>query len=214
MDRNHIPSIAALRVADGGATTETAFWGYANIENKEKPTPETAYLLASVSKLFVATAIMQLEERGMLGLGDDVNKLLPESFPSIRNPSFPNVPITVRYLLTHTASIRDDWDVIDESYVFDGVDPEISLQAFTKAYFTPSKSRAYRAKHKPGTDYAYANMGAHRVMLLAQPCTLTLTRIPRSLAGQDTSFSASSWKKSVASPLNSSRRPASSNHWA
>ena len=159
MDRNHVPSIAALRVTDRGAT-EAAFWGYANIENEEAPTADTAYLLASVSKLFVATAIMQLEERGLLSLDDDVNKLLHVDFPSIRNPSHPNVPITVRQLLTHTASIRDDWNVIDESYVFDAVDPEISLQAFTKEYFTPSKAKAYRAKHPPGTDYAYANMGA------------------------------------------------------
>jgi CubicO group peptidase (beta-lactamase class C family) len=161
MERNHIPSVAALRVTDRGATTETAFWGYANIENKEAPTADTAYLLASVSKLFVATAIMQLEERGLLSLGDDVNTLLPDGFPSIRNPSYPNVPITVRQLLTHTGSIRDDWSVIDESYVYDAVDPEISLQAFTKTYFTPSMSKSYRSKHKPGTDYAYANMGTH-----------------------------------------------------
>jgi CubicO group peptidase (beta-lactamase class C family) len=167
MEMNHIPSVAALRVTDRGATTETAFWGYANIENKEAPTADTAYLLASVSKLFVATAIMQLEERGLLSLGDDVNTLLPDGFPSIRNPSYPNVPITVRQLLTHTGSIRDDWSVIDESYVYDAVDPEISLQAFTKTYFTPSMSKSYRSKHKPGTDYAYANMGTHCTSPLA-----------------------------------------------
>ncbi len=155
-----VPSIAALKVTDRGATVETSFWGYANLEYLEAPTRDTAYLLASISKLFVATAVMQLRERGLLGLNDDIDKLLPEDFPSIRNPGYPDVPITIRQLLTHTSSIRDDWNVIDESYVFDAKDPEISLQAFTRAYFNPSKNtKAYRARHKPGSRYHYANMG-------------------------------------------------------
>lgn len=109
----------------------TAFWGYANVERKERPAGDTAYLLASVSKLFTATAVMQLEERGQLDLDTDVNEVLPSDFPAIRNPRFRSVPITIRQLLTHTSSIRDDWDRIDDSYQWSsGRDPEVSMGGY------------------------------------------------------------------------------------
>ena len=70
---------------------------------------------------------MQLEERGQLDLDGDVGKVLPSDFPEIRNPAFPSVPITVRQLLTHTSSIRDDMDRFLDSYDCCGRDPEVSL---------------------------------------------------------------------------------------
>ena len=163
MADNHIPSIATLRLTDGGSTTDVAFWGYSNLERKEKAMEDTAYLLASVSKLFTATAVMQLWELEKLKLDADVNKYLPGGFPTVRNPGFPNQPITIRNLLTHTSSIRDDWDVIDGSYVFaGGKDPEISLQQFVRSYFdprTPPKDKAFYVRRKPGSEYEYSNMG-------------------------------------------------------
>ena len=160
MADRHIPSVAALRLTDGGTTTQTGFWGYANVKRKEATTADTAYLCASVSKLFTATAIMQLKERGKLDLDDDVNEFLPDGFPKVRNPNFPGVPITIKQILTHTSSIRDEMDFIVGSYDFTGgVDPEISLQDFAKEYFEArSKTKAYRREHRPGSWYEYSNM--------------------------------------------------------
>lgn len=62
------------------------------------------YWLASVSKTFISTAIMQLVEKKKLKLDDDVNKYL--KFP-VRNPHYPSVPITVKMLLCHRSSIND-----------------------------------------------------------------------------------------------------------
>ena len=62
------------------------------------------YWLASVSKTFVSTAIMQLVEKKKLKLDDDVNKYLKFY---VKNPHYPDVPITIRMLLCHRSSIND-----------------------------------------------------------------------------------------------------------
>ncbi len=64
---------------------------------------EGLYYWASVSKTFVGTAIMQLSEKGKIDLNDDVNKYLKFS---VRNPSYPNVPITIKMLLSHRGSLN------------------------------------------------------------------------------------------------------------
>lgn len=74
---------------------------------------ETVYQIASVSKPFVSTAILQLHERGLIGLNDDINKYLPFD---VRHPEYPDKPITIRMLLTHQSGISD---YILQHYGFD-----------------------------------------------------------------------------------------------
>jgi CubicO group peptidase (beta-lactamase class C family) len=63
-------------------------------------TDQTIQNIGSISKTITATAVMQLWERGKFKLDDDVNKYLPFQ---VRNPHFPDDPITFRQLLTHKA---------------------------------------------------------------------------------------------------------------
>ena len=65
----------------------------------------TLYRIASLSKMMTALAAMRLVEDGKLGLDADVGDYLAFS---LRNPHFPGQPITLRMLLTHTSSLRDD----------------------------------------------------------------------------------------------------------
>ena len=60
--------------------------------------------IASISKLFVAVGVMRLVEQGAVDLDADVSERLGFR---LRNPAFPDVPITARQLLSHTSSIRD-----------------------------------------------------------------------------------------------------------
>lgn len=60
--------------------------------------------VASISKLVTAIAAMQLVERGDATLDGDISYLLGWR---LRNPNFPDTPITLRHLLNHTSSIRD-----------------------------------------------------------------------------------------------------------
>ena len=63
--------------------------------------------VASVSKMLVAIGVMKLVERGELDLDEDVSGALGWT---LRNPSFPDRPITLRMLLSHTSSLRDHND--------------------------------------------------------------------------------------------------------
>ncbi len=78
-------------------------YGFADLEKKTPATPATAYRIASLSKLFTATAILQLRDAGKLQLDDPVAKWLPEFAPAHVEPTHPT--ITIRHLLTHTSGL-------------------------------------------------------------------------------------------------------------
>ena len=101
MNDGHMPSMA-LAIIKNNTMVWSKGYGYADIKYKKEATNQTVYMLASVSKTFAATAIMQLWEKGLLDLDDDINEYLPFS---VRNPSYPDIPITFRMLLTHRSSI-------------------------------------------------------------------------------------------------------------
>jgi D-alanyl-D-alanine carboxypeptidase len=78
-------------------------FGYADVAKKIPVTPTTIYRMASVTKTFTATAIMQLRDAGKLSLDDPVTKYLP--WFSVKS-SFVDAPaITIRHLLTHTSGL-------------------------------------------------------------------------------------------------------------
>jgi CubicO group peptidase (beta-lactamase class C family) len=64
----------------------------------------TMYRIASISKLVTALGTMKMVEQGRLSLDADVSDYLGYR---LRNPNFPDHPITLRMLLTHTSSLRD-----------------------------------------------------------------------------------------------------------
>ncbi len=72
----HLPGIAVGVVADQELIWSTGF-GFADTGKKVAMTPQTKFRMASHSKLFTATAIMQLREQGKLRLDDPVSKYLP-----------------------------------------------------------------------------------------------------------------------------------------
>lgn len=67
-------------------------------------TEDTLFRIASVSKQFTVFTIMQLVEAGKINLDEDVSNYLKFS---LRHPAFPNVPITIRMLASHTSGLRD-----------------------------------------------------------------------------------------------------------
>jgi len=100
----HIPGAAVAVVADGKVYFAKGY-GYADLEKKRKVDAETTlFRIASVTKLFTWTAVMQLVEQGKLDLKADVNTYLktfkiPATFPE---------PITLTHLLTHTPGFEDN----------------------------------------------------------------------------------------------------------
>lgn len=97
MPKAHVPG-AVISVVKDGKLFFAKGYGYANLEKKIPVEPEkTLFRVASLSKLFTATAAMQLYERGQLDLNADVNKYLDFK---LENP-YPE-PVTSARMMTHT----------------------------------------------------------------------------------------------------------------
>lgn len=73
--------------------------GYADLDNQVPQNGKTVHNIGSVSKAVAVIAIMQLEEKGLLKLDDEIQKYLPY-FPKKQKP------VTIKHILTHTSGIR------------------------------------------------------------------------------------------------------------
>ena len=110
MEINHIPGTQVLIVKHDEIIWSKNY-GYANVEQSKPVEDSTLFIIASISKPFISTAIMQLWEDGLLNLDDNINDYLLPDFQVI-NPTHPNDTITVSMLMTHTSSINDNWDIL------------------------------------------------------------------------------------------------------
>ncbi len=164
MRSRKIPGLSAV-VVRGGAVVWAKTYGFADVANQVPVTTDTLFMLASVSKTVTATAMMRLVEDGEIVLDAPIDPYLPFV---VRNSSFPNIPITVRMLLTHTSSIADG------PYAYDNYvqgDSPIPLETFLAGYFSPGGS-SYDPENfldaQPGAAYEYTNEGTALVGLLVQ----------------------------------------------
>lgn len=97
-----LPGISVGIVYDQELVYARGF-GLRDLRRQTPATPSTIYRIASLTKLFTATAIMQLRDQGKLRLDDPVEQYLP--WFKLKNP-FPDQPsITIRHLLTHTSGL-------------------------------------------------------------------------------------------------------------
>ncbi|MDR0262698.1 MAG: beta-lactamase family protein [Sphingobacterium sp.] len=115
-------------------------YGYKNLEAKTALGENDLFRIASISKSFTATSLMQLIADGRCKLDDDFGELI--GFP-IRNPNFPDKKITLRMVLSHTSSINDK----NGYFNLDVINP-------TK---NPNWKDSYN-RYEPGTQYQYCNL--------------------------------------------------------
>jgi CubicO group peptidase (beta-lactamase class C family) len=108
----------------------------------DKPVgPDTLFRIASISKMMTTLGLLRLVEDGKLGLDADVSGYLGFT---LRNPHFPDQAITLRHLLTHTSSLRDD-----AGYSW-GADFALKNVIDDKMYATNAG---------PGAYFTYCNLG-------------------------------------------------------
>ncbi|MFN8388743.1 MAG: serine hydrolase domain-containing protein [Bdellovibrionota bacterium] len=155
MQTGHIPGLA-ISIVKGDEVLYSKGYGLADIASSTPVSTDTVFLLASASKAVTAVGVMQLVEIGGLKLDDDISSALTFS---VRNPNFPDVPITVRQLLAHVSGVQDDVDLLDSLSV-DGDSP-IPLADFVRGYFLPG-GVYYNAAHNwltraPGTKYQFTD---------------------------------------------------------
>ena len=86
----------------------------------------------------------------------------------ISHPEFPEVPITIKMVLSHTSGIKDNWNFMP---FYDGDSP-IDLDYYLNQYFTPGGEffdiNSNFTDYAPGTGFSYSNIGAALVGLLAE----------------------------------------------
>jgi len=132
----------AWAVFDAGGITESGASGLADRASGRSLTLDDPVRIASVSKLVVALGTMRLVEQGKLDLDRDVSDYLGWR---LRNPAFPADPITLRMLLSHRSSLRDEVDYV------------IPLGGTVEERLADPK--AYDPAHRPGSFYRYSNLG-------------------------------------------------------
>jgi D-alanyl-D-alanine carboxypeptidase len=148
----------ALRVEHGDQILFDGAAGFARTEDKTPVSAADRYRIASVTKTFTATLVLQLVDEGVLTLDDTISHWLDD--PVVAR--IPNVDvITVRQLLSHTSGVYDYFDpdspFWQDAYFGEGVD-------WTRVW-TPQELLAYLdgAKHAPyfapGKGVHYSNAG-------------------------------------------------------
>jgi CubicO group peptidase (beta-lactamase class C family) len=91
-------------VSKSGEKVFSNSFGFSNIEKKEKINDKSQFPIASISKTFTATAILQLKQKGKLKIDDPVQKYL-QDFP------YPNV--SIRHLLNNTSGLAQYYHLFD-----------------------------------------------------------------------------------------------------
>ena len=95
---------AVVAVVKDGALFFAKGYGYADLKARKRvEADKTLFRIASISKLFVWTAVMQLVEQGKLDLNTDINTYLTH----FKIPDTYDEPITLTHLMTHTAGFEE-----------------------------------------------------------------------------------------------------------
>ena len=130
-------------------------------------TDSTFLRIASISKMFTGMALLQLIEERKIDLDQDVNTYL--NFTLV-NPSYPNIPITLRMLLNHTSTLQDSRSILTmaKRTIFrDSLNPNHSIPDFSElfingnSHFLPRTIKTEKGKISkviPGSYFHYTNL--------------------------------------------------------
>jgi len=144
MQQNNVVGLS-VAVVKKGKIIYTHSFGMKDVESNTPLTDDCLFRIASISKSFSATSIMQLVEAKKLSLDDDVSKLVDFA---VRNPRFPKTVITLRMILSHRSSINDSQGY----FTLDAINPAKN----------PNWINCY-SDYEPGTGYRYCNLNYNMV---------------------------------------------------
>lgn len=133
---------AEVRVAfDAQGVTAARVSGLADRATGRRVTADDPVRIASISKLVVALGVMRMVEAGQLDLDRDVSEVLGWR---VRNPAFPDMPVTLRHLLSHQSGL---------------IDPdEYRVPLGERLADVIARPQLWDAQHRPGSHFRYANV--------------------------------------------------------
>ena len=144
MKENPVMGLSVAVVKDNKFIYTHSF-GLKDAETNAPLTNDNIFRIASISKSFSATAVMQLVEANKLKLDQDVSELVGFK---VRNPKFPETVITLRLMLSHLSSIND------------------SQGYFSLDSINPAKSTNWENcynNYEPGKRYMYCNLNFNMI---------------------------------------------------
>ncbi len=144
MKKLDVVGLSVAVVKKGDIIYSNSF-GLKDIDTKAPLSDSDIFRIASISKSFSATSIMQLREAGKLSLDDDFSDLVGFK---IRNPKFPEKVITLRMIMSHTSSINDSQGY----FSLDAINPSKN----------PDWAKCY-SDYAPGEGYKYCNLNYNMV---------------------------------------------------
>jgi CubicO group peptidase (beta-lactamase class C family) len=144
IDSGKAVGIAVAVVKDNKLVYSQNF-GYKKLESKTQLSNTDIFRIASISKSFSATAILQLVKARKLKLSDDVSELIGFN---VRNPRYPDKVITLEHLLSHRSSINDRQGY----FTLDAINPAKN----------PNADSCYNA-YAPGEGYQYCNLNFNMI---------------------------------------------------
>jgi CubicO group peptidase (beta-lactamase class C family) len=147
-----LASLSVLAIRNGKVSYERQF-GQRLMGNGAQPgrpaDRDTLYRIASISKMMTTLGLMRLVEEGRVSLDADISGYLGFA---LRNPHFPDRAITLRTLLTHRSSLRDDggysWPA--DTALADVLVPGARLYG---------KGQMWASNAGPGDYFTYCNLG-------------------------------------------------------
>jgi CubicO group peptidase (beta-lactamase class C family) len=138
------------------------------------PDVDKIYDMGSITKSFMASVVLQLYERGIIDLNDDVNQYLPFT---VRHPNYPDKPITIRMLLTNRSCLAHNtalyqsysmgpslrqWGVEQRGWEYNEEFERLSYPEFMAGYLEPG-GPYYQPENwvncQPGTEFFYSTPG-------------------------------------------------------
>jgi len=145
---------AAVLLMKGDNVVFAKGYGLADLKTREPITTKTLFNLGSISKTFVASAILILQERGKLSVEDS----LVQYFPAFKNKDIAR-QVKIKHLLTHTSGLADNRHVSDDTVFYltakdaENWYPETQLDALSFA---------------PGSRYEYSNPAFNGLALIVE----------------------------------------------
>lgn len=141
-------AVAVTVVKNGQVVAERGYGVTDRVSNQTVDPKKTTFRIASVSKVFTATALMQLVEQGKVSLDDNIEKYLDGY--KLTNP-FEN-PVTIAMLLSHATGFEVR-DPTEANILFDRAQKPITLKESIFANFPP-------VVREPGKSYMYDNFAS------------------------------------------------------
>jgi CubicO group peptidase (beta-lactamase class C family) len=187
LNQANLPGLSIVVVNDKKILYQSSF-GYSNKEAQIPYTNQTNQIIGSVSKTFLAVALMKAVEQGLIDLNKDINHYLPFK---VIHPLFPNKIITPLHLATHTSGLIDT-DVYFRNYIFEDaqritadrfpnkyqaymkyipINKNISQNELLENTLSPQGkwfNPGYFDKYEPGKHFNYSNHGANLTALIIE----------------------------------------------